>query len=68
MNTKIKNYLVLLVFTVLSIPIFAQVDVTQKTYYDYNRNWTFGIHGGASWQQSDVNKMKPHIYNYLNLI
>jgi hypothetical protein len=55
MNTKIKNYLVLLVFTVLSIPIFAQVDVTQKTYYDYNRNWTFGIHGGASWQQSDVN-------------
>ena len=55
MNTKIKHYLALLVFTVLSIPIFAQVDVAQKPYYDYNRDWTFGIHGGVSWQQSDIN-------------
>jgi large repetitive protein len=56
MNTKIKQYLALIVFVVLSVPIFAQVDVSpRKSFYDYNRDWTFGIHGGASWQQSDIN-------------
>jgi hypothetical protein len=24
-----------------------------KTYYDYNKDWTFGIHGGFSWQNGD---------------
>lgn len=52
MNTRIRNYFVLVIFSLLSMPMLAQQN--NRQYYNYQRDWTFGIHAGASWQDSDV--------------
>ncbi|MGB0862715.1 MAG: hypothetical protein ACPGXZ_07335 [Saprospiraceae bacterium] len=53
MNTKARKFLLLLLIGFLSMPML-QAQQT-KTYYDYNKDWTFGIHGGFSWQNGDLN-------------
>lgn len=54
MNTNIKHCFMLLLFSIISLPMFAQSNSVERTYYDYNRDWTLGFHGGFSWQQSDI--------------
>lgn len=51
MNTKARKFLLLLLIGFLSMPML-QAQQT-KTFYDYNKDWTFGIHGGFSWQNGD---------------
>ena len=51
MNTKTRNYLLLLLFGFLSMPMMMAQQT--RTYYNYDRDWTLGFHGGLSWQDSD---------------
>lgn len=56
MNAKKKRNYLRGIIALLGLLMFGMLTPlqAQRTYYNYQRDWTFGIHAGASWQQSDV--------------